>query len=59
MICREWKKGVFTEIEVEETEVGETERELTDSERIAVLEKRQDIAEAALEELIFVMMEGE
>ena len=59
MIRREWKNGVYTEIEVEETEVGGTERELTDSERIAILEERQDIADSALEELIFMMMEGE
>ena len=31
---------------------------LTDSERLAILEERQDITESALEELIFIMMEG-
>ena len=32
--------------------------ELTDSERLDILEKRQNIADSALEELIFMVMEG-
>lgn len=49
-------KYVTEMIEIEET--VPQERELTESERLAALEERQDISEAALEELIFMMMGG-